>query len=186
MLVKMFATLWNKLYRTAWVQSINLKFPSGYRYEDASFLYKLVPYVKTWTYVPEAFVVYMQREGSITHNHNERVKDMIYVFEDLLNYYQTRKIYDSYQPELEYLFTRFFLGNSFLRSCQIQDKSDRNTTLKLSYELLSKHFPNYAGNAYLKAKGLKNRYYRSVNRWTYPKYAFVFTWLYRIKKDVLH
>ena len=51
LLISMFATLWNKLYRTDWVKSLNIAFPTGYRYEDASFLYKMIPYLNKWAYV---------------------------------------------------------------------------------------------------------------------------------------
>ena len=140
LLISMFATLWNKLYRTDWVKSLNIAFPTGYRYEDASFLYKMIPYLNKWAYVDQAYIHYVQREGSITHNHNEKVKDMIFVFEDLISFYQSRNLFTQYQKELEYLFIRFFLGNSFLRTCQIKDKKDRLKTLDLSYQILINHF----------------------------------------------
>lgn len=181
LLTHMFATLWNKLYETAWIRSTNLSFPTGYRYEDASFLYKLVPYLERWSYVDEAFIHYLQRPGSITHNHNDKVKDMIHVFEDLLLHYHHKGFYESYQPELEYLFIRFFLGNSFLRSCQIVDKHDRKLTLDLSYKVLTNHFPNWRRNDYLRKGGLKDKYYLTVNDTTYSLYATVFHFLYRIK-----
>lgn len=186
-LTQMFATLWNKLYKTAWIKKTAVNFPKGYRYEDASFLYKLTPYIRRSSHVNEAFVQYRQVEGSITHNHNERVKDMIFVFEDILTYYKQNDFYEGYHSELEYLFTRFFLGNSFLRSCQIKDARDRAETLKKSFQLLTHHFPNFNKNPYLKTKGKKALYFRTVNAFTYPIYAKVFTFIYQhIKKEVLH
>ena len=182
MLVKMFATLWNKLYRTDFIRALNFNFPTGYRYEDASFLYKMVPHVKRWDYVQSPFVHYVQRKGSITHNHNERVKDMIFVFNDLIEYYEKNQLLDSYYKEIEFLFVRFFLGNSFLRSTQIKNRLDRKETLKLSYSLLKQRFPNWKDNTYLKNGGLKNLYFRSINPLTYKIYAIVFTLYYRVKK----
>jgi glycosyltransferase involved in cell wall biosynthesis len=181
MLTHMFATLWNKLYRTAFIRSLDITFPVGYRYEDASFLYKIAPYIKTWAYINEPFVHYLQREGSITHNHNEKVKDMIHVFDDLLLFYHQRKFYDQYQAELEYLFIRFFLGNSFKRTCQIKDADDRKRTLDLSFDILHRNFPNWKANPYLKKGGLKDQYYRTINRFTYKLYATLFHFLYQAK-----
>jgi glycosyltransferase involved in cell wall biosynthesis len=181
LLVGMFATLWNKLYDTQWVKSLNLSFPEGYRYEDASFLYKLIPHLERWAYVNEAFVHYIQREGSITHTHNDKVKDMIYVFEDLHNYYQDNRHLAEYQNELEYLFIRFFLGNSFLRSCQIKDKQDRIKTLNLSYSILNKHFPTWKKNSYLKRKGLKNLVFRAMSRKKYFILASILHKAYQLK-----
>lgn len=181
LLISMFATLWNKLYKTSWIKSLDIHFPTGYRYEDASFLYKMVPYINKWSYVEKPFIHYLQREGSITHNHNEKVKDMIFVFEDLLSFYHDRGLYDIYKSELEYLFIRFFLGNSFLRTCQIKDKSDRNKTLDLSYQILVDNFPKWSINSYLKGPGLKNKYYKLVNKNTYKMFAWCFHVIYLLK-----
>ncbi len=181
LLISMFATLWNKLYRTDWVKSLEIQFPTGYRYEDASFLYKMVPYLSKWAYVDKPFVHYLQRDGSITHNHNEKVKDMIFVFEDLVHFYQIRDLYDLYKTELEYLFIRFFLGNSFLRTCQIENKEDRNKTLDMSYNILINHFPDWKNNSYLNGAGLKNKYYKLVNKKTYRIFAFIFHSIYKFK-----
>jgi glycosyltransferase involved in cell wall biosynthesis len=184
-IIKMFATLWNKIYRTDFINELEVYFPTGYRYEDASFLYKVSPYIKTWSFVDEAFVHYRQTIGSITHNHNDRVKDMIFVFNDLLKFYQGRNLFDTYKVELEFLFIRFFLGNSFLRTCQIKDTNDRKKTLELSYQILSENFPSWKRNPYLKQGGLKNKYFKTVNKWTYPLYAAIFTLIYRFKKEKL-
>ncbi len=182
MLIKMFATLWNKLYRTEFVCSLNFDFPTGYRYEDASFLYKMVPFIKRWAYIQSPFVHYIQRKGSITHNHNEKVKDMIFVFDDLVEFYKKNQLFEHYRNEIEFLFIRFFLGNSFLRSTQIRNKADRRQTLKMSYSLLNQKFPEWRKNVYLKNGGLKNRYFRSINPLTYAIYAFFFANYYRFKK----
>ena len=183
MLIGMFATLWNKLYRTEFTRNLNFKFPTGYRYEDASFLYKMVPYIRRWQYVQVPFVHYVQRRGSITHNHNEKVKDMIYVFDDLVEYYKKNELYDTYKDEIEFLFVRFFLGNSFLRTTQIRNREDRNNTLILSYKLLMQNFPNWKANTHLKGPGLKNIYFRTINPFTYRIYALIFAIYYRFKKS---
>ena len=181
LLIGMFATLWNKLYDTEWIKSLNIKFPIGYRYEDASFLYKLIPHLDRWEYLDEAFVHYIQREGSITHTHNNKVKDMIFVFEDLHEYYLKNDLLKDYQTELEYLFTRFFLGNSFLRTCQIKDKQDRHKTLDLSYSILTKHFPEWKKNPYLKRKGIKNLVFRNMSHRKYFALAHILNFWYRLK-----
>ncbi len=183
MMVSQMATLWNKLYRTDWIRTVPLQFPTGYRYEDAYFLYCLAPYVRKVVFVEEPFVHYVQREGSITHNHNEKVKDMVHVFESILDFYQKNGLYEQYKCELEYLFTKFFLGNSFLRSVQIKDKKLRNETLEMSYRVLSENFPEYMKNPYLKTlQGLKNRYFSLVRKWNYPLFAMIFRILQKIKK----
>lgn len=184
-MIKMFATLWNKLYRTDFVKQLDIQFPDGYRYEDASFLYRLAPFIKKWSYVNVPFVHYRQTIGSITHNHNDRVKDMIHVFNDILNFYKEKNLYKEYILELEYLFIRFFLGNSFLRTCQIKDKIDRIKTLDLSYSILVQNFPNWKSNPYINKGGLKNLYFKLINKVTYKLFATLFTIYYQFKKEKL-
>jgi glycosyltransferase involved in cell wall biosynthesis len=175
LLVRMYATLWNKLYLTSWIQSLPIQFPTGYRYEDASFLYKVIPYLKTWSYVPKPFVRYYQRAGSITHHHNERVKDMLYVFTDLLVFYRQHKLYEEYFAELEYLFIRFFLGNSFLRTLQIPDRAMRNQTLNESIFLIEHNFPKWKRNIYInEVKSMKHLYFKIINK---TNYKFIATLL---------
>ena len=82
-LEKMFATLWNKVYRTSWFRDTEIRFPDGLRYEDASVLYRLAYHMDKVAYVDEAFVDYLQRQGSITHTFNININDMISVFKGI-------------------------------------------------------------------------------------------------------
>ena len=165
MLVKMMATLWNKLYRSEFVLNLPIEFPTGYRYEDAYFLYCMTPFVRKIAFVDESFVHYVQREGSITHQNDERVQDMIHVFEMLYQFYQEQNLLTEYQNELEYLFIRFFLGNSFLRTIQIPDKSERKRLVMKNYNFLNDLWPAWKKNPYLKQGGSKNLYFRIVSKW---------------------
>ena len=179
MLINLFATLWNKVYNTKFVKDLNIGFPDNYRYEDASFLYKITPHITKIGFVDEALVNYVQRDGSITHTHNSKVKDMIYVFEDILNYYKANNLYEEYKDELEFLFVKFFLGNSFLRTTKIKDKHDRELTLQLSWDILNNNFNNWKNNKYIKTKSFRNVYYKSINKSNYKVFAKIFNLLYK-------
>lgn len=179
-ITKMYATLWNKIYRTSWFKSKGLVFPKGLKYEDASVLYRLAPSMDKVCYVNESLVDYNQIEGSITHTFNTNVKDMIEVFKGIKDYYFNHG-FNNYIDELEYVTIRFFLGNNFLRACQIKDKKLRKETLKLGYEFLTTNFKEFKKNPYLKNRGFKNLYYRMINKTTYNISAFIFSFLYRFK-----
>lgn len=179
MLLGLFATLWNKVYKTEFVRNLGLSFPDGYRYEDASFLYRMVPSVNKVEFITEPFISYVQRPGSITHTHNEKVKDMVHVFQGILDYYKESGYYKIYKDELEYIFIRFFLGNSFLRTVQIKDKKDRDLTMNLSWRMLNDNFPNWKKNQYLNQGGLKNMYYKLVNEHNYVLFGKIFSLIKR-------
>ena len=184
-LMRMYATLWNKVYRTEWIHSLNLEFPIGLCYEDASFLYRLVPHCHHISYVNESLLYYVQRENSITHTYNVRIEDMIHVFSQIQVYYKKQGFMEEFKDELEYVFVRFFLGNSYLRTVQIQDSNMRNEILKKAWEFLNVSFPDWKHNVYLKGYGLKNLYYRTVGRRSYYFNAKVFHVLLKIKKFII-
>ena len=180
MMIHLFATLWNKIYRTDFVRETGLQFPTGYRYEDACFLYCLAPHVKKLAFVDEAFVSYIQLGNSITHTNNHEVKDMIHVFEIITDYFKVQGWDQEYHDELEYLHIKFFLGNSFLRSTKIADRQDRKTTIQMGWERLNQSFPQWKKNPYLTSLGgMKNRYFKTVSNWNIMLYSELF---HRFKK----
>lgn len=175
MMVHLFATLWNKIYKMDFLKKVKIQFPTGNRYEDACFLYCLSPNVNKVSFVDEAFVSYVQHETSITHTNNSQVKNMITVFHIIVDYFKTNNFYDEYYAELEYLHIKFFLGNSFLRSSQIDDKHDRKQTIMLGWNLLNEEFPNWKRNHYLNdLGGMKNKYFKTVSNWNINLYAWIF------------
>lgn len=161
-MTKMFATLWNKIYKTSWFKNTNVIFPSGLVYEDASVLYRLVPYMNNACYVNESFVLYNQRPKSITHTFGVNVDNMIEVFSAIIKEYQDNNLFTKYKDELEYITTRFFLGNSYLRTCRIEDINLRNDILRKSWTFLNNQFPNFNDNKYLLDSGFKNKYYKNI------------------------
>lgn len=183
MMVNLFAVLWNKLYRTEFIKSLDLSFPTGYRYEDAYFLYCLTMHVERIAFVDQAYVSYVQNESSITHTNNEEVKDMIEIFQRIVAYYKKHDAYEEYQQALEYLHIRFFLGNSFLRSTKIEDPKLRKETISMGWNLLNEEFPEWHKNTYLHSiRSMKNRYFKMVNQHTIWFFAWFF---HHFKKDNL-
>lgn len=183
MMVKLFAVLWNKLYKTDFIHSLDVRFPTGNRYEDNCYLYCLTCHLKRIGFTDHAYVRYIQQEKSITHDNNDQVKNMINVFEIILQYYRDHGYYEEYRDALEYITIKAFLGNSFLRSCKIQDPEDRKKTIRLGWDLLNREFPNWHKNPYLKSLGgMKNRYFSVVYDWNLGFFSWLF---HRIQKDNL-
>lgn len=172
LLTKMMPTVWNKLYKKSWFDSLDIKFPVGLRYEDSSFSIRLAPFIRKLAYVNEPLVYYVQRQDSITYTQNSKVGDMLTVFNDIFEFYQKHNLYHQYQSELEYLTLKYFLGSSFLRAAQIQDKNTRKAILKEGWDLLNKRFPMWRKNQYLLSqKDKKHLYYRYTNKSIYDALA---------------
>lgn len=178
MMIKLHAVLWNKIYRTDFVRELGIKFIEGYRYEDASYMYKLAPNMKKFVFVNEPMLHYVQRPGSSMASHNHKVKEVVYIFEDIYAYFKEKGFFEDYYEELEYLSIKFSLGQPFRSAVKIKDKQDRKRTLEMLYDLLDKNFPNWKQNKYLNTMpGLKHKYFKTVNRVTYPIYSFIFKFI---------
>lgn len=180
-LEKMYATLWNKVYRTSWVKASGIRFPNGLVYEDASFLYRLTLSMDKVSYAEGLSVHYQQHVGSITHTFNLKINDMIQVFKGIYDHYKNNGAFEEYKDELEYLTIRFFLGSSYLRACRINDKKLRKETLEKGYDFLIGQFPEYRKNRYLKNGGKKNLYFSHTNRFIYMNSVPLFRLLYIMK-----
>lgn len=175
MMIKLHAVLWNKIYRTDFVKELGNRFIEGYRYEDASYMYKLAPHMKKFVFVDEPLLHYVQRPGSSMASHNHKVKEVVYIFEDLYEYFKNQGIYQEYYEELEYLSIRFFLGQPFRSAVKIKDKQDRKKTLEMLIHTLYQNFPDWKKNRYLNTlPGLKNKYFKTVNPFTFKIYSFIF------------
>ncbi|MEA5027133.1 MAG: glycosyltransferase [Erysipelotrichaceae bacterium] len=165
MIINLFAVLWNKIYKRTYLEKINFHFIEGYRYEDVSFLTRLAPYYENYRYVNKPLVHYVQRQSSSSYSHNYKVKEIVYILSDILDFYKTRGFYVQYERELEYVFIKYSLGQPFRSCSKISDKNDRVTSLNMLWNNLNNNFPGWRNNPYLKSlPGIKHKYFRIVNK----------------------
>ncbi len=162
---------WNKLIKREIIQNNHLEFPKGYRYEDVEFFYKLLPFIHHYGIVQKPFIHYVQRENSISNVQNTRTKEMIDVLGHVITYYKTNNLFEEYKEEIEYTYARYILCSSMLRMVMIENKKERKEIIQFAWESLNTQFPNWKKNLYLKDKGLKNLYMRSVNHLTLKLYT---------------
>ena len=162
---------WNKLIKREIVQNNHLEFPKGYRYEDVEFFYKLLPFIHHYGIVQKPLIHYVQRENSISNVQNTRTKEIIDVLGHVIEYYKENNLFEEYQEEIEYTYARYILCSSMLRMVMIEDKKERKEIINMAWKSLNTQFVNWKKNTYLKNKGLKNLYMRSVNNFTLKIYT---------------
>lgn len=166
---------WNKLYKRSLIEKLGVTFSKGLRYEDVDWCYKIIPYVKRFESVHDTYIHYIQRSTSIANTQNEKVRDIYQILINVMDYYKEHKLYKKYKQELEYIVMRYIFGSSFLRTIYVPDKRLRKEILLEGYDLLERYFPNWRKNHYLKTeKGLKNFYFKTINKTTYLIYARIF------------
>ncbi len=162
---------WNKLIKREIIQKNHIIFPKGYRYEDVEFFYKILPHIQTYGIVEKPFIHYVQRENSISNVQNTRTKEIIEVLEHVIEYYKTNHLFTEYEKEIEYTYTRYILCSSMLRTVMIENKMERKAIIHLTWKSLNEQFPSWRKNTYLKEKGLKNLYMKTVNNFTLKIYT---------------
>ena len=171
MLINTRVVAWNKLIKREIIQKNEIEFPKGYRYEDVEFFYKILPYIEKYDIVKKAFVHYIQRENSISNVQNSRTKEIVFVLNNVINYYKQNNLYEEYKNELEYIYARYILCSSMLRMVMIEDKKERKKIINFAWESLNENFPEWKKNLYLNKKGTKNLYMKTINYITLKVYS---------------
>lgn len=175
MLYKSRVVAWNKLIKTEiYKNHPEARFSVGLRYEDVEGFYKILPYINKVGYVRKCFIHYIQRSGSISNTQNKRNEEIFTVLENVIDYYKENNLYDKFQEELEYVYSRYLLCSSFLRIVKIKDKNIKRELLNKTWKNLNTQFPNWKNNKVLKNnKSMKNLYIRSVNKFTFRIYSYI-------------
>ncbi|MBQ9658604.1 MAG: glycosyltransferase [Clostridia bacterium] len=169
---------WNKIIKKEIIENSNIRFPKGLRYEDVEFFYKILPQLNKISFVKIPMVHYIQRENSIANTQNKRVQEIFTIWDNVIHFYKEHEIYQEYKTELEYTYARYLLCSSLLRIVKIENKEIRKELENRTIENLYKNFPNWKNNKYLKTeKGLKNKYLKTVNKFTYKIYCKLFRFL---------
>ena len=167
----------NKLFKSSIIKKNNITFPIGLRYEDIEFFYKIIPYIKNYCLIENKFYHYIQRKNSIINKQNSKTADIFNILNNIIYYYKENSLFEKYKNELEYLYVRFLMGSSFLRIVKIKDKNIRKNLLNKSFNELYIKFPNWKKNKLLKINTQKNIYFRTINKFTFKIYSFIFKFI---------
>ena len=176
MLEKVRVVAWNKLIKKEVLEKSKVTFPKGYRYEDVEFTYKLIPYLDKVSFLKKPCIHYIQREGSISNNQNERNKEIFDVLEHVIDFYKENNLYDEYKDELEYVYIRYAFCSSLLRIVKIKDEFVQRKLLDLTWEKVNTTFPEWKKNPVLKSKkDLKSIYLKTITKFTFEMYSTLFS-----------
>ena len=160
--VNMYPCVWNKIYKKKLFNN-GIEFKKGVWFEDVDFLYKIFPFVKSIGVVKKPLNQYVQRTGSITKTFDERLYNYIDNFNDLVEFYKERNLYDEYYKELEYCYVRYILA-TFVRQATNYDKEEYDKAVETAIENVRKNFPHYRKNKYF-YQSLKGIYLILFNKY---------------------
>lgn len=150
------SVVWNKIYRREWLLSTNVQFLKGLIFEDVAFYAMILPYVKKVSYIQEPLIHYVQRENSLNKSCSVKTLQILDILENIKNYYIEHGFYREYYEALEFLSARIILCSSFRRMLGIANKEERQMALNESWKYLTRTYPNWRKNAYLKKQHNRN------------------------------
>lgn len=162
LLLKMYAVVWNKIYKREIFDNKDLLFEPGLWFEDVLFLYKLIPYIKSIANVEENLYQYIQRPNSVTYTYSDKLLDINKMLDKLVEFYEKNNL-EMYTNELEYIYARYMLATYIKRLAKANDKRKFNEGVKFAKEKVKEKFPNYKSNIYLTGFG-KGFYLKHFNK----------------------
>ncbi len=163
-LTDMYCMACNKIYKRDLFKDANLLFTPNTWFEDVLLMNKLIPNLTSLGYLDFPGYKYYQRENSITYTYSDKLKDINFVLEKILEYYKKNDLYSVYKAELEYIYVRYMFATYIKRLAKSKDKQKFNNGIKYSLNCVNKTFPNYKKNIYINKSGLKNLYLKNFNK----------------------
>ncbi len=161
---------WNKLYKKEVLVNGEVLFPEKMIYEDTSFYIKLIPFIQKHAYLDEKLVYYSVRQNStMTSNTNSKVGDIFNVFEDVIQFYKKKNLFEMYKDELEYFCVKIAFCSNLSRIGRVSNTFLRHELYGKTFNFVEKSFPDYRENKYFNGK--IGAYIKSVNRFDCGIYA---------------
>ena len=162
-MLNIYPTAWNKIYKRTFINKHKLRFKKNVWYEDVEFIYRVLPYVNKISCVKNCFYQYVQREGAITKTYDKRLYNYIDNWNGIVDYYKEHDLYDEFYPELEYSYVRYIYGTFLKQAMNFPEFKDFNDALNCAIKNVKMNFPKYRKNKYL-YKSLKGLYLVLFNK----------------------
>lgn len=166
MLIGPLVAAWNKIYRRELLIQSGVVFPKGLIYEDTAFFSKLAMYCSKTSYVDQALVFYIQREGSIANSQGHKTAQIFDIFHDIVEFYKKNGFYEEYKNELEYYCLRIAFGSNLERISRIKEYKLRKELSQNTIKQMRHLFPEYLSNVYLmSSKSKRHLFIRLIRPW---------------------
>lgn len=137
---KIYFAPWNKLYKRSLFE--NIRFPIQKKYEDINAILKVFFKAKKIDKISECLYIYRINENGETLTINKKICDIVFIFEDLINYIKGDKKYDLIKSE----FKKLCIDQLFyylILSYSIKDKRYIMDFRKDVIRVLNKNFKNW-------------------------------------------
>ncbi|MBO2527795.1 MAG: hypothetical protein CW335_06445 [Clostridiales bacterium] len=164
---------WNRAYRRSLFTEHDITFATKVWYEDIRVVTKILAVAETAIRLPQCYYHYLQREGSAMNNKNsERNIEIIYAYDDILNWYQSNGFYEKYRDALEFQAIQHIWLAATVRVLLIDRKHHLIADFRAYME---KNFPRFRENRYLsKLDGNKRLIFKLLLKKRYRTVRMIF------------
>ena len=164
---------WNRAYRRSLFTEHDITFATKVWYEDNRVVTKILAVAETAIRLPQCYYHYLQREGSAMNNKNsERNIEIIYAYDDILNWYQSNGFYEKYRDALEFQAIQHIWLAATVRVLLIDRKHHLIADFRAYME---KNFPRFRENRYLsKLDGNKRLIFKLLLKKRYRTVRMIF------------
>lgn len=178
----------NKIYRSCIFKDQGIKFPDKLLYEDIATIPLTAPYASKIGVTSSSLYFYVKRENSIiSMPSKDRVFELYSGYDTLLANFKSRKLYDIYEDELEFLAIVHAFYNTLMRLFYIDFDRDQ---FECAENYMNSRFPDYRNNLYIHNESILNinhinqSIYRLFLDGDYRQVELKFFLKYRIKKAI--
>jgi len=148
---------WAKMFNTYFWKSNNIKFAENIEYEDLALIPALVSYARKIQHIDKPLYNILQQK-IVTSNIELYVKSIKDIFKALVileSDITSKKQYDEYKEEIEYLYTKHLLFESTAMFLKCDNaKADMDKIV----DLMKKKFPHFKWNTYYVQREFKFRF----------------------------
>ncbi len=145
---------WQVLIRRKWWTEHKFRFMEGFIHEDMELMSALILYTDRFASIDKPLYFYTQNDESVLHNtkFNPHIFDIFPALEGLYRRFVKAGAIKKYHDELEW----FFIWNLLIDSAKdFAQFPEGRPGFQQSRDMLSKYFPEWCKNRFLKQKPLK-------------------------------
>ena len=145
---------WMRLWKRELFLKTGIRYPSRVWYEDIRTTTKLFAAAEGIIVLPQPLYYYLSRPDSIMNSKKlARNREILDAMDDILDWFRTQGLYETYRTELEALTVQHVLLAASVRVARIDPRSE---LLAEFWDYTEKHFPDWRKNPYNKRlPGLK-------------------------------
>jgi len=171
-IISIFPMAQNKLWKTDLIKKNGLQFLLNKQYEDLDFFYRAFLHTERIIFTEFAGFYYRQRPNSIVKTANERILEIMDVFDNVYEYFKEHEMFAEYRIELEYLLVRNCLVASAKRLAFSRKYHFIKKNIEILYDYVANNTNNWRKNKYFDLSSLRHLFIHLYYRKSLPLIAF--------------